>query len=312
MSNKLAFIVPAYNEEKVLNHSIGVLEDILLKLQRQNKIDDQSYLLIIDDGSTDQTWAIIQKLSKNSLVNVKGIRFSRNFGHQNAIWAGLMQAKEDADLTITIDADLQDDPKMIPKMIDQYLAGNQIVYGVRNNRDSDSFFKRESANMFYKLMNLLGVKIIPNHADFRLMTVKAVNLLSQYHERQLFIRGLVPQLGLSTSKVDYKRQKRIAGESKYTIQKMLDLAWNGITLFSTSLLKVPTILGGGFLLLGTVLLLEHVVWKHSISMNLISLWIIGGAILLSLGIIAEYVGKTFNEIKHRPRYLVAERTDNNE
>lgn len=307
MKNKLAIVVPAYNEEKVLKQTIKVLTQLIRDLQPK-QIASDSFILFVDDGSTDQTWNFIKTASLQNPM-IRGLKLARNFGHQYALWAGLMEVRSQVDLSISIDADLQDDPTVIPQMINDYQEkGWQIVYGVRNNRDNDRWLKRTTANLFYKVMNLIGTQIIPNHADFRLMSRKALDLLALYPERQLFLRGLIPQLGLKTGKVTYKRQTRKAGQSKYTVPKMLNLAWNGITLFSNALLRVPTLLGILTFLLGCVLGGIQMLNMHHVSWNLILFLIVSSTILISLGIIAEYLGKIFNEIKGRPRYLIEERT----
>lgn len=307
MKNKLAIVVPAYNEEKVLKQTIKILTQLIHDLQPK-QIDSDSFILFVDDGSTDQTWNFIKTASLQNPM-IRGLKLARNFGHQYALWAGLMEVRSQVDLSISIDADLQDDPTVIPQMINDYQEkGWQIVYGVRNNRDNDRWLKRTTANLFYKVMNLIGTHIVPNHADFRLMSRKALDLLALYPERQLFLRGLIPQLGLKTGKVTYKRQTRKAGQSKYTVSKMLNLAWNGITLFSNALLRVPTLLGILTFLLGCVLGGSQMLNIQHVSWNLILFLIVSSTILISLGIIAEYLGKIFNEIKGRPRYLIEERT----
>ena len=310
MKNKLAIVVPAYNEEKILKQTIQRLLKVISDLQ--SKISAESYILFVDDGSTDRTWKIIEDANQQDF-RIHGLKLSRNFGHQYALWAGLMEVRSQVNMCISIDADLQDDPAVIPQMIDAYQKdGCQIVYGVRNNRDTDTWLKRTTANIFYKIMNLIGANTIPNHADFRLMSSKALDLLAQYPERQLFLRGLIPQLGLKTGKVYYKRLERKAGQSKYTPRKMFNLAWNGITLFSNGLLRIPTILGIIALVIGCILGISKIINVHQFGWNLVSLWFATSAILISLGIVAEYLGKVFTEIKGRPRYLIEERTMHND
>ena len=226
---KLCIVVPCYNEQAVLPKSKPVFKRLIEQLIAKQKITETSQVVFVDDGSTDETWLLIEQYSKEKYIS--GIKLSRNFGHQAAILAG-MTAARDADMVVTIDSDLQDDPKVITEMIDKYYEGAQVVYGIRNNRQSDSHFKRVSAEVFYKLMNWLGVKMIPDAADFRLLGHKALNTLINYPERNLFLRGLVPLIGFPSAKVYYKREKRVAGESKYPLRKMLNLALDGITSFS--------------------------------------------------------------------------------
>ncbi len=306
---KLTIIVPAYNEHEVLKSSIQRLWQIENSLKQSEQIAMDSGILIVDDGSTDETWSIIEQLHQKQPA-ICGLRFSRNFGHQSALLAGMTTAVWDADVMITIDADLQDDPDKIPEMIEQYKNGCDIVYGVRNDRQTDSWFKRNTAEGFYKLMNRMGVTMIPDSADFRLMSNRAVHALLKYSERNLFLRGLVPQLGFQTGKVYYQRTARLAGETKYPLKKMVGLALNGITSLTSVPLRlifwvgtITCLLSAG---MGIFTLIVHAI-GHTVSgwsSLMLSLWFIGGVQLMSIGVIGEYLSKVLNEVKHRPRFIV--------
>lgn len=309
MTKKLTIVIPAYNEEEVLPITLPILKEIETDLIKRQLIDIQSNILIVDDGSNDRTWEIIEAEHEQD-NSVDGIKFSRNFGHQNALLAGLKAAVKMADLMVTIDADLQDDPHVIKDMIAKNQAGAEIVYGVRNDRSSDSWFKRNSAELFYKSLNLLGVKLIPDHADFRLMSARAVDTLLTYHERNFFIRGIIPLLGFKSDKVFYKRSPRMAGESKYPLKKMLGFAWNGLTSLSIAPIRLVLMLGALSSLLGMLALIYSFTSKwlgltvHGWSSLMISIWILGGLQMISLGIIGEYVSKMMTEVKHRPRFTI--------
>ncbi|KGH56783.1 glycosyltransferase [Oenococcus oeni S25] len=302
-------VIPAYFEEEVLDSTISTLTQILEQLSEEKKISGGSTLLVVNDGSTDQTWSIIENYHKSNHF-VSGINLSRNYGHQNALWAGMTAASVDADLLITIDADLQDDPKSIIEMVDKYHAGYDVVYGVRNNRESDTFFKRASANLFYKLMNKLGVNIIPNHADFRLIDRRVLKQLLQFPERNLFLRGMLPLVGFSSTKVFYKRRARQAGKSKYPLHKMLLLAWDGITSFSE--VPIRSIIVFGFLLVffsAFYVLYGLIRWATGHTETgwtslMVSIWLLGGIQLIVIGIVGEYIGKIFKEVKRRPRFII--------
>ncbi|AEV94739.1 glycosyltransferase family 2 protein [Pediococcus claussenii] len=306
---KLTVVVPAFNEEEVLHDSIKRLNDIEAELINDLSIDYLSDILIVDDGSTDKTWHIIEEEHRNN-PRIKGIKFSRNFGHQNALLAGMRQAIETADIVVTIDADLQDDPNAIKKMVELHQKGNQIVYGVRNNRDTDTWFKRNSAQLFYKLLNMIGVQLIINHADFRLMAKPAVEALLEYKERNLFLRGVIPMLGFESERVYYKRTARTAGTSKYPLKKMLSFAWEGITSLTIAPVRLILYLGALVSLFGIGMFIYTVVEKlsgstvHGWSSLMISIWILGGFQMMSLGIVGEYIGKVTTEVKRRPRYTV--------
>ena len=308
-TSKLTIVVPAYNEEEVLTSSVQKLLAVEDQIAAQTVLGQRADILIVDDGSMDHTWDIIEKLhAMNS--RVRGLRFSRNFGHQSALIAGMSEAVKTADMIVTIDADLQDDPDKIGDMVDAYADGADIVYGVRNNRETDSWFKRTTAQGYYKTLKLLGVEIVPNHADFRLMSKRAVETFLQYPERNIFIRGLIPKLGFKTAEVFYKRTPRMAGESKYPLKKMLAFAWDGITSLTIAPVRLILILGTLSCLLAVGMVVYAIVMKmlglivHGWSSLMVSLWFVGGIQMISLGVIGEYIGKLTTEVKHRPRYTV--------
>ncbi|RNE31818.1 glycosyltransferase family 2 protein [Lacticaseibacillus paracasei] len=308
-TSKLTIVVPAYNEEEVLTSSVQKLLAVEDQIAAQTVLGQRADILIVDDGSMDHTWDIIEKLhAMNS--RVRGLRFSRNFGHQSALIAGMSEAVKTADMIVTIDADLQDDPDKIGDMVDAYADGADIVYGVRNNRETDSWFKRTTAQGYYKTLKLLGVELVPNHADFRLMSKRAVETFLQYPERNIFIRGLIPKLGFKTAEVFYKRTPRMAGESKYPLKKMLAFAWDGITSLTIAPVRLILILGTLSCLLAVGMVIYAIVMKmlglivHGWSSLMVSLWFLGGIQMISLGVIGEYIGKLTTEVKHRPRYTV--------
>ncbi|MCL2832369.1 MAG: glycosyltransferase family 2 protein [Treponema sp.] len=306
----LALIIPCYNEQEVLPETANRL---LLKLQNlinDNIISPNSKIVFVDDGSGDNTWSIINDQFINNPQNFDGIKLSGNRGHQNALLCGLMSMIKFADVTISMDADLQDDINAIDQMMVKYNQGCEIVYAVRSSRKRDSFFKKTSAQMFYRFMHFLGVKIIYNHADFRLMGKNALLSLTQYGEVNLFLRGIVPQLGFKTDIVYYERKERFAGKSKYPLQKMLKFALEGITSFSISPIRLITLLGTVIFLISLIMIIYFITqhirgdtaagWASIIC----SIWGIGGLILLSLGVMGEYIGKIYLETKKRPRYIV--------
>ncbi|BBF73486.1 glycosyltransferase [Lacticaseibacillus paracasei] len=308
-TSKLTIVVPAYNEEEVLTSSVQKLLAVEDQIAAQTVLGQRADILIVDDGSMDHTWDIIEKLhAMNS--RVRGLRFSRNFGHQSALIAGMSEAVKTADMIVTIDADLQDDPDKIGDMVDAYADGADIVYGVRNNRETDSWFKRTTAQGYYKTLKLLGVELVPNHADFRLMSKRAVETFLQYPERNIFIRGLIPKLGFKTAEVFYKRTPRMAGESKYQLKKMLAFAWDGITSLTIAPVRLILILGTLSCLLAVGMVVYAIVMKmlgltvQGWSALMVSLWFVGGIQMISLGVIGEYIGKLTTEVKHRPRYTV--------
>jgi len=306
---RLTIIVPCYNEAAVLPKSSQVLGTILTKMIHSKQVNPRSQILFVDDGSSDQTWTLIRQLEQDNLI-FSGLKFSRNFGHQNALMAGMQVAGKFADAVITIDADLQDDPQLIPKMVTQFDDGNDIVLGVRNDRSSDSTFKRWTAETFYKLMRQIGVQLVPDHADFRLLSHRAVQALMQYSETNLFLRGIIPQLGLPTSKLFYRRKPRFAGESKYPFKKMLAFALDGITSFSIAPIQAIMVLGIGVILISLGMLIYTAIRFFTGNVIngwtslMMSLWFLGGIQLIGISVIGTYIGKIFAEVKHRPRYII--------
>lgn len=304
---KLAIVVPCYNEASVIRETTKQLSAVCEKVLREGQVDE-AFVLYVDDGSQDATWAIVEELS--TAASVKGLKLAHNAGHQNALWAGLEWAASHVDVAISIDADLQDDVAVIPQMLEQYLAGNEIVYAVRKERPTDTWFKKHSALFFYKLINNLGGDIVYNHADYRLMSRKALEALMHFPERNLFLRGMVRQLGFCHTMVYYDRRERFAGESKYPLGKMLSFALDGITSFSVRPLRFIVLLGILFMLIA----FGAIVWGlfsyadgralPGWTSLMVSMWFIGGAILTAMGIIGEYVGKIYNEVKRRPRYII--------
>ena len=306
---RLAIVVPCYNEEEVLTESAKRLSTVLEKMIDGNKISQDSYILFVNDGSKDATWNMIQEEHKKNPF-VWGLNLAGNVGHQNALLSGLMTAKDSADAIVSIDADLQDDENVIIEMVDKFLEGKDIVYGVRNNRDTDSFFKRTTALGFYKVMQMMGVKSVYNHADFRLMSKRAVEQLGKYAERNIFLRGMVPLIGYETDCVYYKRAERFAGESKYPLKKMLSFAWDGITSFSIKPITLIGTLGGiitGLSIIAAIYFLIAYIRGSVVpgwSSLFVSIWFFGGVQLLSIGIIGQYIGKIYVEVKRRPRYNI--------
>lgn len=305
---KLVIVVPCYNEEEVLAETRKRLIDVLKNLEDRKKID-RGQILFVDDGSRDHTWQLIEQFAKETPM-VGGLKLSCNRGHQFALWAGLRWAAENSDASVSIDADLQDDVNAIYDMVDAWLDGNDIVYGVRRERKTDTFFKRNTALAFYRLMTALGGKIIYNHADFRLMSRRAMQSLMQYPEDNLFLRGIVASIGYPSASVYYDRSERFAGESKYPLKKMLAFALEGITSFSVKPLRVITYLGLLFILvaLGVIAyaLYEHFAGRTIAGWTslLVSMWFIGGSILLACGVTGEYIGKIYLEVKRRPKYFI--------
>lgn len=305
----LAIVVPCFNEEDVLPQTNQQLRSLLDGMMRDRLVGEESYILYVDDGSRDRTWSIITGYSEGD-NHIRGLKLAGNVGHQNALMAGLETAREDADVTVSIDADLQDDINAIVEMVKKYDAGCDIVYGVRRNRSTDSFFKRTTAQLFYKFMNNMGVKSVYNHADFRLMSRRAVDALCQYEERNLFLRGLVPLLGYKTDSVYYDRLERQAGESKYPLSKMLSFAVDGVTSFSVKPLRLIFYLGLLFLLISLGILTYVIValcqgrGVQGWASLMLSIWFVGGCLLICLSIIAAYIGRIYTEGKHRPRYNI--------
>ena len=307
--NCLYLVVPCYNEEELLEVTAAKLKEKMNRLMTEGKIASNSRVLFVNDGSKDRTWELIHKVYKEDEL-FGGLSFSRNFGHQSAILAGMLTVKDKADMVITIDADLQQDIEALDDFIACYQEGCEIVYGVRRSRDTDGVFKKESAGFFYKLMNLLGCEVITNHADYRLMSRKALEALSEYKEVNLFLRGLIPQMGFKSDIVYFDVKAREIGQSKYTLKKMVNLAMNGITSMSTVPLKLIGFLGILMCVFsGCVMISALVDWARGMTVqgwtsNMALLCLIGGVILLSQWIIGEYVGKIYMEIKARPRYII--------
>ena len=307
--NTLYVVVPCYKEEEVLPETSKRLKAKLMALIAQGKISPSSRILFVNDGSKDRTWPIIEELHASDRI-FSGVNLSRNRGHQNALLAGLMTAVQYADMMVSMDADLQDDIDAMDRMIDAYHEGCDVVYGVRSSRKTDSFFKRFTAESFYKLMKAMGVDIVFNHADYRLMSRRAVEGLSQFKEVNLFLRGIVPQIGYSWTTVEYERAKRFAGESKYPLKKMLSFAFDGITSFSVKPLRLILTLGAVIFALSLVMLLWTLVrWIAGATVSgwaslMCSIWMIGGIQLLALGVIGEYMGKVYSETKARPRFII--------
>ena len=306
--DRLAIVVPCYNEEEMLPLTTKELTGVLSDLITKQKIAPDSYILYVDDGSKDSTWELIRKFHEEE-KKVFGLKLAGNVGHQNALTAGMLNAMEHADIMISIDADLQDDTAVMEEMVDKFHEGKDIVYGVRNDRKKDSFFKRTTAQMFYKVMAAFGVKTVYNHADYRLMSRRALDALADYKEVNLFLRGMVPLVGYRSDIVYYERAERFAGESKYPLKKMLSFAWEGISSLSVKPIKLITRLGilmfGISILMMIWFLIRHFT-GHTItgwSSLAVSLWAIGGLQLLAIGIVGEYIGKIYLETKGRPRYL---------
>ena len=314
----LYIVIPCYNEEDVLPITGPIFEDKIKELVQKEKVSDKSRVLFVnDDGSKDRTWEIIQKMAKES-VYFMGISQSRNRGHQNAVLAGLMEAKSMCDITISIDCDGQDDINAINEMVNAYLDGCEIVYGVRNKRDTDTFFKRFTAEGFYKLLNWMGAEVVFNHADYRLISGRVLDELEKFKEVNIFLRGMVPLVGFKSTSVYYERYERVAGESHYPLKKMLALAFDGITSLSIKPIRMITGLGMAIALMSFI----GVIWSVAVYLmgDSVSGWasmtslicFIGGVQLICLGILGEYIGKIYLETKARPRYIISERTYVNE
>ncbi|MEG1984553.1 MAG: glycosyltransferase family 2 protein [Oscillospiraceae bacterium] len=309
MADKIYLVVPCYNEEAVLQETTKRLTEKFSHLIAEGLVSKGSRVIYVDDGSKDKTWQLIEMAhSENKLFS--GIKLSRNRGHQNALLAGLLTVKDEADAVISMDADLQDDIGAIDEMVKKYTAGADIVYGVRSKRATDTAFKRATAEGFYKVMNGLGAKVVYNHADYRLMSRRALDALEQYGEVNLFLRGIVTLIGYKTDIVYYERNERFAGESKYPLKKMLSFAWDGITSFSVKPLQIITGMGMivcALSIIGLIYCLISWIVGSTVqgwtSMTMIVL-LLGGVQLLSLGIIGEYIGKIYGEVKHRPRFII--------
>ena len=313
--NTLYIVVPCYNEEEVLHETTKRLTDKLNRMIKNKLISDKSKILYINDGSKDKTWELIEELNRKNNY-VEGVKLSRNRGHQNALLAGLMTAKDYADIIVSMDADLQDDIEVLDDFIKEYENGAEIVYGVRSSRKKDTFFKRNTAQLYYKLMSKLGVDIVYNHADYRLMSKRAVEELEKYKEVNLFLRGIVPLIGFKTAIVKYERNERFAGESKYPLKKMLSFALEGILSFSVKPLRIITSLG---LIVSSIslLFLIYVIIGHFVNGNVdgwttivVLICFFGSFQIFCIGIIGEYIGKIYSETKQRPRYSIEEYIDN--
>ena len=317
MGDILYIVVPCYNEEEVLPETSRRLKDKLEGMIAAGTISEESRVLFVNDGSKDRTWSMIAELHEKDR-RFSGVNLTRNRGHQNALLAGLMTARDRADMVISMDADLQDDVDAVDAMVEKYYAGCDIVYGVRSSREKDTFFKRFTAEGFYRVMNFLWAETVFNHADYRLMSRRALEGLSQFKEVNLFLRGIVPMIGYTTGTVEYERGERFAGESKYPLKKMLAFAMEGITSLSTKPIRYITLLGFLVFLVSILMLIYSVVrWAGGATVLgwasvICSVWAIGGLILLSLGVIGEYIGKIYLETKERPRFLIREVLDSHE
>jgi len=307
---KLGIIIPCYNEEEGLAETTKRLDLLLSKMINLGEIDQNSFVCYVDDGSQDKTWTLIESFKEKSTL-FKGIKLSRNFGHQNALIAGLMQHKENADALISMDADLQDDIEVVKGFVEKFKEGYDVVYGVREDRSKDTRFKRGTAEFFYKFQHFMGIEAIPNHADYRLLSQKALNALAEFKEINLFLRGIIPLLGFRSCSLYYTRAERFAGETKYPFKKMLFFALDGIASFSVKPLRLITIVGF-FLFALSLLGIAWIIFEKLFLGNtvqgwastMISIYFIGGIQVMSLGIIGEYVGRSFQESKGRPRFII--------
>ena len=305
----LYLVIPCYNEEAVLHETAKQLLEKMNSMFERGMISRESKIMFVNDGSMDKTWEIIRELHESNPI-YSGVKLSRNKGHQNALLAGLMTAKEKADMAISLDADLQDDVDVIDKMVEKYYEGNDVVYGVRSARDTDTFFKKFTAEGFYKIMQAMGVEIVFNHADYRLMSKRALEGLSEFREVNLFLRGIVPLIGYKSDIVTYERHERFAGESKYPLKKMLAFATDGITSFSIKPIRMITTCGFLIFAISLIMLIYFLVVHfmgrtvHGWTSTIVSIWAIGGLQLLAIGIVGEYIGKIYLETKARPKYII--------
>lgn len=314
--NTLYIVIPCYNEEKVLPITAPMFRDKINQLREQGMVSPESRVLFVDDGSKDNTWEIISRLAEEDSVYT-GIRQSRNRGHQNAVLAGLMEAKDKCDITISIDCDGQDDINAMDSMVKAYMEGCEVVYGVRSERKTDTFFKRFTAEAFYKFINAMGAETVYNHADYRLLSSRVLQEFANFKEVNLFLRGMIPLVGFKSTSVYYERHERIAGESHYPLKKMIALAVDGITSLSTKPLRLISCLGIIISILSFIGVIWSVVmhflgetvtgWASAVSI----ICFIGGIQMISVGIIGEYIGKIYMEVKARPRYIISERTEDN-
>ena len=305
----VTLVVPCYNEEEILPHTIDVLHALIKEYIEDELISDRSRILFVDDGSSDSTWPLIYKTSIHT-ETIRGLKLARNAGHQNALLAGLFSAKTVSDCVISLDADLQDDVNVIRVFIEKFMEGFDVVYGVRRKRDSDTFFKKFTAQSFYKLMDKMGVPLIYNHADFRLMSKRALEALERFDEVNLFLRGIVPLIGFASTSVYYDRKERLAGETKYPLKKMLGFAFNGITSFSITPIRFVMLTGCAFFFTSLLFLCYFLTLKFfgeteiGWTSLITSIWLIGGLQLMAIGLIGEYIGKVYQESKRRPKYIV--------
>lgn len=305
----LYLVIPCYNEEAVLRETAKQLLEKMNSMFERGMISQESRIMFVNDGSKDKTWEIIEELHAANPI-YSGVKLSRNKGHQNALLAGLMTAKEKADMTISLDADLQDDVDVIDQMVEKYYEGNDVVYGVRSARKTDTFFKKFTAQGFYKVMQAMGVEIVYNHADYRLMSRRALEGLAEFKEVNLFLRGIVPLIGYQSDVVTYERHERFAGESKYPLKKMLAFATDGITSFSIKPIRMITTCGILIFGISILMLLYFLVLHftgstvHGWTSTIVSIWAIGGLQLLAIGIVGEYIGKIYLETKERPKYII--------
>ncbi len=307
----LYMVIPCYNEEEMLNETTKQLKVKMSNLIKESKISDESRVMYVNDGSKDKTWELIKKINDKEKY-FTGISLSRNRGHQNALLAGLMVAKEHADIIISMDADLQDDINAIDEMIDKYYEGNEIVYGVRNSRKKDTVFKRMTAQGFYKFMQMMGVDIVYNHADFRLTSKRVLDEFAKFNEVNLFLRGMFPLVGFKHDIVYYERKERMAGESKYPLKKMLAFAWDGITSFSIKPLKLVLNIGIILFFVSAIMIIYSIIRKimgatvSGWTFITCSIWLVAGVQMLSIGIVGQYIGKIYSEVKQRPRYIISD------
>ncbi|MBE6593908.1 MAG: glycosyltransferase family 2 protein [Ruminococcaceae bacterium] len=306
---KLYLVIPCYNEQEVLGETAKRTAEKLRELAAVGKISSQSRICFVDDGSKDDTWKIIEELCSADEI-YSGVKLSRNKGHQNALLAGLMSVKDECDAAISLDADLQDDIGAIDKMVDKYTEGCDVVYGVRSSRKTDKMFKRTTARCFYKMMRTMGVELVYDHADYRLMSKRALEALSEFDEVNLFLRGLVPLIGFKSDVVEYERNKRFAGKSKYPLKKMISFAFEGVTSMSIKPIRMISVLGF-FIFLTSIGMLLYSLIRHFTGNTVegwtsivVSVWAIGGLQLLAIGVIGEYIGKIYLETKRRPKYVV--------
>ncbi len=309
--DKLFIVIPCYNEEEVLRETTKRLKEKVQTLIKDGKIDKDSRVMYVNDGSKDGTWELIKEIDKEESL-FTGITLSRNRGHQNALLAGLLTAKKYADVVISMDADLQDDINAIDKMLGKYNEGCEVVYGVRSARKKDSWFKRITAEGFYKFMAFMGVDVVYNHADYRLTSKRVLDEFENYEEVNLFLRGIFPLVGFKSDVVYYERAERFAGESKYPLKKMLNFAWDGITSFSVKPLRFICVLGFVILFISLAIMIYTLITKaignavDGWAFLMISIWLIGGMQMACIGMVGEYIGKIYNETKRRPRFIISE------